>query len=83
MTSSHMAAYSDALVVLGTAGVVIPLVRRSGLSPVLGYLGAGVGYDLFGGRGLFAAASAVELVAIALLVATRTSSNPGIEAVPC
>src|SRR5262245_23885439 len=36
-----MAAYSDALVVLGTAGVVIPLVRRSGLSPVLGYLAAG------------------------------------------
>jgi monovalent cation:H+ antiporter-2, CPA2 family len=34
-------AYSDALVVLGTAGVVVPLVRRFGFSPVLGYLGAG------------------------------------------
>ena len=34
-------AYSDALVVLGTAGIVVPLVRRLGLSPVLGYLGAG------------------------------------------
>ena len=34
-------AYSDALVVLGTAGVVVPLVRRFGVSPVLGYLGAG------------------------------------------
>jgi CPA2 family monovalent cation:H+ antiporter-2 len=34
-------AYSDALVVLGTAGIVVPLVRRYGLSPVLGYLGAG------------------------------------------
>src|SRR5436309_16140390 len=33
--------YSDALVLLGTAGVVIPLVRRFGLNPVLGYLGAG------------------------------------------
>jgi monovalent cation:H+ antiporter-2, CPA2 family len=33
--------YDDALVVLGTAGVVVPLVRRFGLSPVLGYLGAG------------------------------------------
>jgi CPA2 family monovalent cation:H+ antiporter-2 len=33
--------YSDALVVLGTAGIVIPLVRRFGLSPVLGYLVAG------------------------------------------
>jgi monovalent cation:H+ antiporter-2, CPA2 family len=34
-------AYSDALVVLGTAGVVVPLVRRFGISPVLGYLCAG------------------------------------------
>jgi len=33
--------YSDALVLLGTAGVVIPLARRFGLNPVLGYLGAG------------------------------------------
>jgi CPA2 family monovalent cation:H+ antiporter-2 len=37
----NISAYSDALVVLGTAGIVIPLVRRLGLSPVLGYLGAG------------------------------------------
>lgn len=34
-------AYSDALVVLGTAGIVVPLVQRFGFSPVLGYLGAG------------------------------------------
>ena len=34
-------AYSDALVVLGTAGVVIPIMSRWGLSPVLGYLAAG------------------------------------------
>ncbi len=40
-TSINISNYSDALVVLGTAGVVVPLVRRSGLSPVLGYLGAG------------------------------------------
>jgi CPA2 family monovalent cation:H+ antiporter-2 len=33
--------YTDALVVLGTAGVVVPLVRRFGFSPVLGYLAAG------------------------------------------
>lgn len=33
--------YSDALVVLGTAGIVVPLVRRLGFSPVLGYLAAG------------------------------------------
>jgi monovalent cation:H+ antiporter-2, CPA2 family len=37
----NIAAYSDALVVLGTAGVVVPLLRRWGFSPVLGYLGAG------------------------------------------
>src|SRR6185312_15197512 len=34
-------AYSDALVVLGTAGIVIPVVRRLGFSPVFGYLAAG------------------------------------------
>ncbi len=34
-------AYSDALVVLGTGGVIVPLFRRLGISPVLAYLGAG------------------------------------------
>ena len=34
-------AYSDALLVLGTAGIVVPVVRRLGVSPVLGYLAAG------------------------------------------
>ena len=33
--------YSDALVVLATAGIVVPLVRRWGFSSILGYLGAG------------------------------------------
>lgn len=37
----NLVAYSDVLVVLGTAGLVVPLVRRLGLSPVLGYLAAG------------------------------------------
>jgi CPA2 family monovalent cation:H+ antiporter-2 len=42
MTSSiNVHVYSDALVLLGTAGVVIPLVRRFGFNPVLGYLVAG------------------------------------------
>jgi len=36
-----LAAYSDALIVLGTAAIVVPLLRRCGISPVLGYLGAG------------------------------------------
>jgi monovalent cation:H+ antiporter-2, CPA2 family len=41
VSTDHIVAYSDALVLLGTAGVVVPLVRRLGISPVLGYLGAG------------------------------------------
>ena len=40
-TTINTAAYSDALVVLGTAGVIVPILRRYGISPVLGYLGAG------------------------------------------
>ena len=40
-TTINIGNYSDALIVLGTAGVVVPMVRRFGLSPVLGYLGAG------------------------------------------
>ena len=34
-------AYSDTLVVLGTAAIVVPVLKRVGVSPVLGYLGAG------------------------------------------
>jgi CPA2 family monovalent cation:H+ antiporter-2 len=37
----NIAAYSDALVVLGTAGILVPIVSRLGFSPVLGYLAAG------------------------------------------
>src|SRR4030095_3949687 len=33
--------YRDHLVLVGTSGIVIPLVRRFGFNPVLGYLGAG------------------------------------------
>lgn len=33
--------FIDPLLVLGTAGVVIPIVRHLGISPVLGYLAAG------------------------------------------
>jgi K+:H+ antiporter len=40
-TSLNLTAYSDALVVLGTAGIVVPLLRRWGLNPILSYLGAG------------------------------------------
>jgi len=48
MSSINLTAYSDALVVLGTAGVVVPLVRRWGLSPILGYLAAGALLGPFG-----------------------------------
>jgi CPA2 family monovalent cation:H+ antiporter-2 len=41
VSATNMAGYSDALVVLGTAGIVVPMVRRWGLSPILGYLAAG------------------------------------------
>jgi len=39
--SINIAAYSDALVVLGTAGILVPIVTRLGFSPTLGYLVAG------------------------------------------
>jgi CPA2 family monovalent cation:H+ antiporter-2 len=51
--------YSDALVVLGTAGVVVPLVKRLGLSPVLGWLGAGA---ILGPLGLGSFRDAVPLL---------------------
>jgi monovalent cation:H+ antiporter-2, CPA2 family len=55
VSPTNMTGYSDALVVLGTAGVVVPLVRRWGLNPVLGYLAAGavlgpLGLGSLGGR---------------------------------
>jgi CPA2 family monovalent cation:H+ antiporter-2 len=37
----NIGVYSDALVLLATAGLVVPIVRRLGISPILGYLGAG------------------------------------------
>ncbi len=49
MTSSfNVAAYSDALVVLGTAGILVPIVSRIGFSPILGYLAAGALLGPFG-----------------------------------
>jgi monovalent cation:H+ antiporter-2, CPA2 family len=39
--SINIPVYSDALVVLGTAGILVPLLQRRGVSPVLGYLAAG------------------------------------------
>ena len=51
--------YSDALIVLGDGGVVVPLVRRWGISPVLGYLGAGA---ILGPLGLVRSASTIPVV---------------------
>jgi CPA2 family monovalent cation:H+ antiporter-2 len=58
-STTNMAGYSDALVVLGTAGVVVPMVRRWGLNPVLGYLGAGA---VLGPLGLGSISSAVPVL---------------------
>ena len=43
MAAAHIDfnAYTDALVVLGTAGIVVPVVQRWHVSPVLAYLAAG------------------------------------------
>jgi len=41
MSALNIEVYSDALVVLGTAGVLMPIVRRLGVSPVVGFLAAG------------------------------------------
>ncbi len=57
--SINIPVYSDALVVLGTAGIVVPLVHRLGLSPVLGYLGAGA---LLGPLGLGSFIGSVPLL---------------------
>lgn len=57
--SINIPVYSDALVVLGTAGVVVPLVHRLGISPVLGYLGAGA---LLGPLGLGSFIGSVPLL---------------------
>ncbi|HEX5262108.1 MAG TPA: cation:proton antiporter, partial [Phenylobacterium sp.] len=41
-------AYKDVVLFLATAGVVVPLFRRWKLSPILGFLGAGVLLGPFG-----------------------------------
>ncbi len=42
MTESNtIEIYSDILVVLGVAGIIVPALRRFGVSPILSYLGAG------------------------------------------
>jgi hypothetical protein len=38
----HQAAMNDALVLLGTTVVIIPLMRRFNVNPILGFLAAGI-----------------------------------------
>ena len=47
ISTINLAAYTDALVVLGTAGILVPLLSRLGFSPVLGYLAAGAAALVF------------------------------------
>lgn len=39
--ASDLSGYSDAMVVLAVAGVVVPLIRRLGVNPILGFIGLG------------------------------------------
>lgn len=39
--ASDLSSYSDAMVVLAIAGVVVPLIRRLGVNPILGFIGLG------------------------------------------
>ena len=64
--------YSDALVVLATAGVIVPLVKRWGLSPVLGYLAAGA---ILGPLGLGSFIQTVPLLYWVTVVDARNVSG--------
>src|SRR5436309_15944954 len=57
----HWEAYKEALLFLGTAGVIVPLFRRLHLSPVLGFLAAGV---LLGPYGLGRVANSAGWVSL-------------------
>ena len=52
-------AYGDALIVLATAGIVVPIVQRWRVSPVLGYLAAGA---ILGPLGLGALQKSVPIL---------------------
>ena len=71
-TTFDPSSYKEALIVLGAAGVVIPLAQRLRLSPVLGYMLVGMAVGPFG---LGAFASYVPLLA-AVTVSNPTSIEP-------
>jgi CPA2 family monovalent cation:H+ antiporter-2 len=64
MTSFAPEQYKEALIFLGTAGVVVPLFRRLKVSPVLGFLGAGI---LLGPYGLGALAQDIGWLSLLAL----------------
>jgi CPA2 family monovalent cation:H+ antiporter-2 len=45
---ANPATYSDVVLFLATAGIVVPLFKRLKISPILGFLGAGVALGPFG-----------------------------------
>jgi len=53
--------YKDLVLFLATAGVIVPIFKRYKISPILGFLGAGV---ILGPYGLGAAAKSVPLLAL-------------------
>ena len=67
----NIPAYSDALVVLGSAGVVVPVLRYFGLSSVLGYLGAGALLVLILGEKVFPKRP-IDLFVVAISIAVTT-----------
>src|SRR3954465_4187983 len=68
----NIGGYSDALVLLATAGLVVPVLRRFGISPILGYLGAGA---LLGPLGLGAFMATVPALYWFTIVDTESVSS--------
>jgi len=75
MTAFAPEQYKETLIFLTTAGVVVPLFRRLKISPILGFLGAGV---LLGPYGAGALADRVNWLALsrwAMSSKSRPSRN--------
>lgn len=64
VSTADITAYTEALVFLGTAGVIVPLLRRWGVSPILAYLGAGALVGPFGLGSLSAKFPALSWITI-------------------
>src|SRR4051812_22330129 len=71
-TAFNIGVYSDALVLLATAGLIVPVLRRFGVSPILGYLGAGA---LLGPLGLGAFMASVPALYWFTIVDTESVSS--------